>query len=85
MGNKTLYELQVSYDSFVTASGVYPVVSHFKMAEGQNKWELLIWNKCPGLHLGSLSLHFVLQMGSYKSAAIKLCPNGLLNEEGSKS
>lgn len=24
-------------------------------------------------------------MGSYTSAAIKLCPNGLLNEEGSKS
>lgn len=62
----------------LTASGVYPVVSHFKMAEGQNKWEPQMQNKCPGFQLGSLGLRFVLQLDSCKRAAKKLCPNKLL-------
>lgn len=48
------------------------------MAEGQNKWEPWMQNKCPGFQLGSISLHFVLQLDSYKSTAKKLCPNKLL-------
>lgn len=53
----------VSYDFFVTVSGVYLVVSHFRMTKGQKKWEPAMQNKCPGFQVGFTQYAFCMGAG----------------------